>query len=506
METEQYEDMDYRPDFRLLGIIDLAKSLQDYDNRKDAGIEDPQRIVWGEISNINPDEENEVLLQKAIDYSYFDDGKGWIKYEHTPKNHPKNIIGVPHERMTTDNNTVLKAALLDGTEYADYAWDLIQAINRHNKRYPDKQRTLGWSVEGDYIDGKRAKGGIRKAKVINVVITPNPVNKTTYLKTMEENHTAFFKSLSATPVKTNLSEKMGGDSITKENIDKKLVDTSESSNEGNLSEKDSDGKKKKKKKKKEQLNKSKNRRNAMFNSYEEAIEFYEDNGIEEEKASIMAKAQFPGHDEDGYKYADQETKGLLKGISEKIGNLTEVFKSVDPDEDDEDDYYDDPLDDDPLDIEGDEVDVTEVLGSMDKSIRNTSESLDELVGYTHERDIAMADALSEVGDISDQLDELKKSMTVEIDGKSVPLNHLVAVISKSVSNVPIDLNQFEIIGDPEGNGNAHESKLPPWSEMQKSLAKGLEGKKITPDEALRAEASHRSGAGNMVKSIMDKCQ
>lgn len=487
MKMKQINPTTYEPEFRLNGILQAEESIDSFEKSVKLTDGNAPRIIFGEITNSSRDEEGERLIQKSLDFSYFDTN-GFIKYEHYPKNNPKNIVGIPHKRETTKNGTIMKGALLEGTEYAEDTWKLIQSIKSHNKHYPENQRTLGFSVEGDYVDGKKAKGGYRKAKVINVVITPNPVNKSTYLKTLTENHNSFMKSLSATPSETELSEKVGGDAIIEENIDKDLKDTTEASN-------------KKKKKKKKKLDKSNSRRNTMFTTYEEALEFYLDNDIEQAKAEVMAKALFPDEDDD---IEEKEEKGLLKSLLQKVSDLGDAMKSNTEDEDEDEDENDEDFED--ADIDDEMIDVSDVLGNMDKSIKTTSNTLDELIYYTNERDTAMAEALGEVGALNDKLDEITKSLKVNLDGNDVSLNHLVAVMAKSVSNVNVDMNQFEIAGDPEGNGNPEKVDIPAWADMQTDLTKGMEAGKITPQEAIQAEQAHRQGVAGLVKSIMDKCQ
>ena len=237
----------------------------------------------------------------------------------------------------------------------------------------------------------------------------------------------------------------------------------------------------------------------MFTTYEEALEFYLDNDIEQAKAEVMAKALFPDEDDD---IEEKEEKGLLKSLLQKVSDLGDAMKSntEDEDEDENDEDFED------ADIDDEMIDVSDVLGNMDKSIKTTSNTLDELIYYTNERDTAMAEALGEVGALNDKLDEITKSLKVNLDGNDVSLNHLVAVMAKSVSNVNVDMNQFEIAGDPEGNGNPEKVDIPAWADMQTDLTKGMEAGKITPQEAIQAEQAHRQGVAGLVKSIMDKCQ
>lgn len=218
--------MNNNNEFLLLGSLRIQQTLEKSTKKSQNG----ERIIIGEISGSAKDEEGDSMIQKSLDYSYLDE-RGVLKYEHLPKNSPSNIIGFPHERYTDDNRTIIKGALFEGHAMADDCWNLIEAIERHNKRYPTHQKTLGFSVEGFYGQGAR-KGGIQKgAKITNVVITPNPILRSTWLALVGENHrglTNMMKSMNATPTSTNLAEKTGLDAVTKEQIDKRLKRIAES--------------------------------------------------------------------------------------------------------------------------------------------------------------------------------------------------------------------------------------------------------------------------------------
>ena len=116
----------------------------------------------------------------------------------------------------------------------------------------------------------------------------------------------------------------------------------------------------------------------MFKSYDEAIQFYVDNEVDEEEAKRLAKAQFPDDDPNegpdgepsGGEDAAAETKSVLKSISKSLSEIKDRVFSKSHDDDD-----DDPTE--PLD-EGEEVEVGEYLSSMEKSIGDTEKTLGEL--------------------------------------------------------------------------------------------------------------------------------
>lgn len=185
-------------DFSLAGLIDIRKS---HLIKSDVPGEIERRIIVGALSTPDNDVENERLIQKSLDWSYFDKS-GVIKYEHDGPGGPRpdNIIGFPHERTTNEQGTYMQGALLKGMPYSDATWQLVQAIRQHNEDFPDNPKTLGFSIEGKYTDGNPGRGGARKAQVINVDLTPNPINLAIWSQTMRDNHAQFAKSLAATPV------------------------------------------------------------------------------------------------------------------------------------------------------------------------------------------------------------------------------------------------------------------------------------------------------------------
>lgn len=499
-----------KPDFILHGMMDLEKSVQS------AHPSDEQtpahRLIYGLISTPGLDEEKERLIQKSLDFSYFDE-KGWIKYEHEPRNEPKNIIGCPHERQTTDQGTLIKGALLEGTKFADDTWALIEAIENHNRQFPENQKCLGWSVEGNYVDGKKSKGGARKAKVINIVITPNAINRDTYLKTMQGNHFSFAKSLAATPTSTVLPEKTGVDAISGKKKKKKNSNTSENVDETvkQTAEGIELAEEKKGKKKTSKRTTKSARRTDMFKSYEEAVKFYTDNDVEEEEAKRLAKAHFPdegppgGDDPPEHPREATETDSLLAGLTKAVGEIKDkIFGKSEPGADLGEDLTE-GLED------GEMVDVSEYLGSMEKSIAGSEKTLGEFVEYTHDRDLVMAKALAEVGqireEVTSQMSEIKKAVFVKSGEDEIPISEAVMLLLKARAGQPIDLSQFQVAEEGGGDGTpvGSNDKMP-FNELTSKLEKGVQAEKITSAEMATAEACWRTNEMDTVKSILEKCE
>lgn len=488
------------PDFILHGMLHLQKSIDSAKDVEPGSAE--RRILYGEITNNNPDEEGERMIQKSLDFSYFDD-QGWIKYEHV-QNDPKYIIGCPHERVMSEDgkSTIIKGALFNNKKLADDTWELILSINEHNKLYPDHQKTLGWSIEGDYTDGKVGKGGHRKAKVINVVLTPSPVNKSVWLKTVEDNHISFAKSLSATPTSTDVSQKTGGDAITVENIDKKLKKTAEEIEE------DKKQKKSKKKSKSSTKTKKSTGSKTMFKNIEEATQHFVDQGESQENAEKLAKSMFP---DDADPTPDPEPDdNVLKSIQTTIEDLQKsVAKAIKPGDDDGGDDPDLDLTEYPSvgnEDEDEVVDAAPFLMNIQKGINDLTILFSEKVSYDNQRDIEFAKSLDLVGQFNTSIDSLRKSLVVKNGENEISVADAVVLMMKAqYSGRPIDVSKLNIEIAPTGDGNPEgQDRTMSFAELQNKLEKGVSGKKITTLEAAQAESAWRQNESKVLDAVMDK--
>lgn len=163
------------------------------------------RRIGGIISTENPDRQNEVVLQRGLDFKDFLKG-GWFNDNHTRDT--DGVLGypemvkrfnrgdmLPDGSLAPVNGTWAEGYLLN-TKRADKIWELGQALQGTG-------RNLGFSVEGSIL--KRLGRGnrtIAKAKVRNVAITNCPVNSDSRLDilaksltVMEETDEPFWKAL-----------------------------------------------------------------------------------------------------------------------------------------------------------------------------------------------------------------------------------------------------------------------------------------------------------------------
>jgi len=504
-----------KPDFILLGQISLSKSVESGAAVSEGRSE--RRLLYGEITNQTKDEEGEQLFSKALDWSYFDTN-GWIKYEHVAAD-PEFIIGCPHDRHSTpDGGMLVKGALFNNKKYSDATWELITALEEHNREFPENQRTLGWSIEGHYTDGKGGRGGARKAKVINVVITPNPVNKSTYLQKMEENNAIFAKSIMGTididtreaellkamevgEPATNIPDKTGVDAIAGEEVDPKIKQTAEEI-------KQAEDDKKKKRKKKSAVSKSQEIEMLTFKNKAEALAHFSDQGVTDEaQAETLIKSlgiQFTDAEEVVVPVEEPVTKSMLKGLGEKIEGM---IKAITPAADAAGDEPE------PLPVvegeDGDYIDAAPMLLNIEKSVTNLASAIQQKVSYDYERDQEFAKAFGEVDGIRTELGTLLKSVqaavTVGEGENAISISKAVTILMKSRPGAPVDLAAFTAAGEGDGNGGASPEFKKNWGELQTSLEKGIQSKKITNRDRAIAENHFRTGEFDVVQTVLDKC-
>jgi hypothetical protein len=137
------------------------------------------RRIGGIISTENPDREQEVILQRGLDFSDYIKS-GWLNDNHSRAT--EGIVGYPEfvkqyqagealpDGSIASTNLTWSEGYLLNTKKADKIWELGQALQGTG-------RHLGYSVEGSIQKrlGHKKKT-IAKARVRNVAITNCPVN------------------------------------------------------------------------------------------------------------------------------------------------------------------------------------------------------------------------------------------------------------------------------------------------------------------------------------------
>lgn len=138
-----------------------------------------QRRIGGIVSCETKDRQNEVILQRGLDFNDFL-RNGWFNDNHSKKT--VDILGypeltqyvtkgsqMPDGRIAKADGHWVEGYLLDTPE-ADKVWELGKALQKTSRR-------LGFSVEGKILKrSDQDKRVITKALVRNVAITNAPVN------------------------------------------------------------------------------------------------------------------------------------------------------------------------------------------------------------------------------------------------------------------------------------------------------------------------------------------
>lgn len=153
-----------------------------------AGETGKERRIVGIISTEHRDQQNEVVLQRGLDFRPFL-AHGWINDNHSRDT--AGVVGYPLkvERTTVEGKpaTRMEGYLLQNFEQADKIWDLANALQKTDRR-------LGFSIEGKVR--RRATTDdkvIAEAIVRNVAVTNCPVNTKTGLDVLAKSF-AFFES------------------------------------------------------------------------------------------------------------------------------------------------------------------------------------------------------------------------------------------------------------------------------------------------------------------------
>jgi hypothetical protein len=146
-----------------------------------------QRRIGGLVSTESLDRQNEVVLQRGLDFSDFIKS-GWWNDNHSKDT--AGILGYPErvqlfekgERLPDGDVAPVRGTWAEGylldTQKADQIWELGNALQKSGRR-------LGFSIEGkvERRSGKDQKT-IAKARVRNVAITSCPVNTDTRLEVL----------------------------------------------------------------------------------------------------------------------------------------------------------------------------------------------------------------------------------------------------------------------------------------------------------------------------------
>jgi hypothetical protein len=146
-------------------IIDIEKGESGKRGEKSG-----KRWIQGVASTSSRDLQGEIVDQAGIDFTYFLQN-GWFNNDHQPGF--KNKVGQPTEARITKNGLWVKGFLLENHEIANDIWELM-----HSLETTQSDRRLGFSIQGKVKE--RVGNRIKKCWIMDVAITPAPVNTTTW--------------------------------------------------------------------------------------------------------------------------------------------------------------------------------------------------------------------------------------------------------------------------------------------------------------------------------------
>lgn len=140
-----------------------------------------QRVIDGPASVPAPDMQGETVMPIGLDLNYFA-RHGIINWDHGKG--PGDFIGRPWRWHVNADRFHLWAYLLEGTKKADEAWELF-----------DNGVEMAWSIEGKATErDEDDKQIVRRALVVNVALTPNPVCVPTWARKTDPGSFANFDS------------------------------------------------------------------------------------------------------------------------------------------------------------------------------------------------------------------------------------------------------------------------------------------------------------------------
>jgi endonuclease III len=401
------------PDWRLYGDIDLIKSCAEENEQDDW-------MIYGMALNEVEDITGETPILKSMDWSYFDK-QGFMKYEHdVGRPTPINIIGVPHERKSLGKGEFIKAMLLEGQPQAEETRRLIKALRKHNEKFPEKKRTLGYSIEGKYLG--MSKSAKYWGKVINLVVTPNPLDLTTWAEMKKAHNLELMKSLS-TGYGTSPETQKGGGALRKESV------------ASGVKSKTING----------------DKRMKEFKDFEEALDFYKSEGFSDKDAETEARKLFPENNDDVKKSFQEILNRSLEPLRKTIESIgltrnksAEELKKLDnPVESENDKDGND---------EENFTDVTPFFTAMVKSVNNLAEQQD---GTTE----ALAKTMGHFADGLEILSKGIETRLVEMEKAIDQQNKLLKAIGKTSMGISFaNLNSEQVVKDG-GNGNMNKSQI-----------------------------------------------
>lgn len=134
--------------------------------------------VSGLASTESLDLQNEKILQKGIDLSPIDQGKGFFNWDHD--NSPESIIGEIDGYRRDPQGLFIHGKLFKNHSKAKAVREIMESLSER------KKGAMGLSVEGQVLERDPNNPAIiKKCRIKNVALTLNPVNPNTYAQLLK---------------------------------------------------------------------------------------------------------------------------------------------------------------------------------------------------------------------------------------------------------------------------------------------------------------------------------
>jgi len=139
---------------------------------------DGEYKIAGLASTEDVDQQQEVIIQKGIDLTPVDEGKGFFNFDHS--NRPEDLIGTVDGYHRDAKGLYVHGKLFKGHERAEAVYAIMKGLGER------KRGAVGLSVEGQILERDTSNPKvIKKCRIKNVAVTFSPVNKNTYADLMK---------------------------------------------------------------------------------------------------------------------------------------------------------------------------------------------------------------------------------------------------------------------------------------------------------------------------------
>lgn len=165
--------------------------------------------IGGLASTEDVDRQGESIIQKGVDLTPVEEGKGFFNFDHSNK--PEDLIGTVDGYKRDGKGLYVHGTLFKGHKRAEAVYSIMKAMGER------KKGAIGLSVEGKVIERDPSNPKIiKKCQIRNVAVTFNPVNQKTYASLM--------KSMSAADVEFEATKE---NALNPESLDKAVTFTPE---------------------------------------------------------------------------------------------------------------------------------------------------------------------------------------------------------------------------------------------------------------------------------------